>query len=149
MHGSDAVSCACSLLIRGPILPAVRQKLHLSPCADYRSPLYISHQRIYKRGLSDSFPGAIISGAPHGCYTKPFNPVMKWASSRAIESDGNVMTCLDRTSRPCEFEQIDCKALAHFRLLKVHCCKYVSLICDVTTNEQRNQDVEMIALETL
>src|SRR5215813_4608555 len=40
MHGSGAVSCACSLLIRGPILPAVRQKLHLSPCADYRSPLY-------------------------------------------------------------------------------------------------------------
>src|SRR5215472_1438839 len=39
MHGSGAVSCACSLLIRGPILPAVRQKLHLSPCADYRSPL--------------------------------------------------------------------------------------------------------------
>src|ERR1700757_4264952 len=34
MHGSGAVSCSCSLLIRGPILPAVRQKLHLSPCAD-------------------------------------------------------------------------------------------------------------------
>src|SRR5262249_59527410 len=40
MHGSGAVSCSCSLLIRGPILPAVRQKLHLSPCADSRSRLY-------------------------------------------------------------------------------------------------------------
>src|SRR5499433_21314 len=39
MHGSGAVSCSCSLLIRGPILPAVRQKLHLSPCADSRSRL--------------------------------------------------------------------------------------------------------------
>src|SRR5262249_32754138 len=29
-----------SLLIRGPILPAVRQKLHLSPCADSRNRLY-------------------------------------------------------------------------------------------------------------
>src|SRR6266446_7134371 len=39
MNGSGAVSCSCSLLIRGPILPAVRQKLHLSPCADSRSRL--------------------------------------------------------------------------------------------------------------
>src|SRR6516165_11425682 len=39
MHGSGAVFCSCSLLIRGPILPAVRQKLHLSPCADSRSRL--------------------------------------------------------------------------------------------------------------
>src|SRR6516225_7755410 len=39
MHGSGAVSCSCSLLIRGPNLPAVRQKLHLSPCADSRSRL--------------------------------------------------------------------------------------------------------------
>src|SRR6266540_5755035 len=39
MHGSGAVSCSCSLLIRGLILPAVRQKLHLSPCADSRSRL--------------------------------------------------------------------------------------------------------------
>src|SRR5262249_1370189 len=39
MCGSGAVSCSCSLLIRGPILPAVRQKLHLSPCADSRSRL--------------------------------------------------------------------------------------------------------------
>jgi hypothetical protein len=29
----SGVSCSCSLLIRGPILPAVRQKLDLSPCA--------------------------------------------------------------------------------------------------------------------
>src|SRR6516225_310596 len=42
MHGSGAVFCSCSLLIRGPILPAVRQKLHLSPCADSRSRLYTS-----------------------------------------------------------------------------------------------------------
>src|SRR5215510_683158 len=42
MHGSGAVSCSCSLLIRGPILPAVRQKLHLSPCADSRSRLSLS-----------------------------------------------------------------------------------------------------------
>src|SRR5215510_8704653 len=42
MHGSGAVSCSCSLLIRGPILPAVRQKLHLSPCADSRSRLWES-----------------------------------------------------------------------------------------------------------
>src|SRR5262249_38572612 len=42
MHGSGAVSCSCSLLIRGPILPAVRQKLHLSPCADSRSRLSIA-----------------------------------------------------------------------------------------------------------
>src|SRR5215813_10191125 len=41
MHGSGAVSCSCSLLIRGPIVPAVRQKLHLSPCADSRSRLCI------------------------------------------------------------------------------------------------------------
>src|SRR5262249_41491251 len=41
MHGSGAVSCSCSLLIRGLILPAVRQKLHLSPCADSRSRLSI------------------------------------------------------------------------------------------------------------
>src|SRR6516225_11768709 len=40
MYGSGAVSCSCSLLIRGPILPAVRQKLHLSPCADSQSRLY-------------------------------------------------------------------------------------------------------------
>src|SRR6516225_11056733 len=40
MDGSGAVSCSCSLLIRGPILPAVRQKLHLSPCADSRSRLF-------------------------------------------------------------------------------------------------------------
>ena len=40
MCGSGAVSCSCSLLIRGPILPAVRQKLHLSPCADSRNRLY-------------------------------------------------------------------------------------------------------------
>src|SRR6516164_443355 len=39
MYGSGAVSCSCSLLIRGPILSAVRQKLHLSPCADSRSQL--------------------------------------------------------------------------------------------------------------
>ena len=39
-HGSGAVSCSCSLLIRGLILPAVRQKLHLSPCADSRSRLF-------------------------------------------------------------------------------------------------------------
>src|SRR5215831_14970978 len=39
MCGSGAVSCSCSLLIRGPILPAVRQKLHLSPCADSRNRL--------------------------------------------------------------------------------------------------------------
>src|SRR5262245_58166465 len=43
MHGSGAVSCSCSLLIRGPILPAVRQKLHLSPCADSRSRLWEGH----------------------------------------------------------------------------------------------------------
>src|SRR6516164_416516 len=43
MHGSGAVSCSCSLLIRGPILPAVRQKLHLSPCADSRSRLSLAH----------------------------------------------------------------------------------------------------------
>src|SRR5499427_2826878 len=42
MHGSGAVSCSCSLLIRGPNLPAVRQKLHLSPCADSRSRLSLS-----------------------------------------------------------------------------------------------------------
>src|SRR6516164_8166518 len=42
MHGSGAVSCSCSLLIRGPNLPAVRQKLHLSPCADSRSRLLAS-----------------------------------------------------------------------------------------------------------
>ena len=40
MYGSGAVSCSCSLLIRGPILPAVRQKLHLSPCADSQSRLF-------------------------------------------------------------------------------------------------------------
>ena len=39
MYGSGAVSCSCSLLIRGPILPAVRQELHLSPCADSRNRL--------------------------------------------------------------------------------------------------------------
>src|SRR5262245_50685991 len=39
MCGSGAVSCSCSLLIRGPILPAGRQKLHLSPCADSRNRL--------------------------------------------------------------------------------------------------------------
>src|SRR5262249_36482566 len=44
MHGSGAVSCSCSLLIRGPILPAVRQKLHLSPCADSRSRLYVCRE---------------------------------------------------------------------------------------------------------
>ena len=43
MHGSGAVFCSCSLLIRGPILPAVRQKLHLSPCADSRSRLCLHH----------------------------------------------------------------------------------------------------------
>ena len=42
MHGSGAVFCSCSLLIRGPILPAVRQKLHLSPCADSRSRLSVA-----------------------------------------------------------------------------------------------------------
>ena len=40
MHGSGAVSCSCSLLIRGLVLPAVRQKLLLSPCADSRSRLF-------------------------------------------------------------------------------------------------------------
>jgi len=36
---SGVLVCSSSLLIRGPILPAVRQKLHLSPCADFRSRL--------------------------------------------------------------------------------------------------------------
>src|SRR6516165_1356198 len=48
MHGSGAVFCSCSLLIRGPILPAVRQKLHLSPCADSRSRLSAKHENIAK-----------------------------------------------------------------------------------------------------
>ncbi|GAB9133345.1 hypothetical protein BDS110ZK4_72990 [Bradyrhizobium diazoefficiens] len=33
--------CSSSLLIRGTILPAVRQKLHLPPCPDFRSQLYL------------------------------------------------------------------------------------------------------------
>ena len=37
MCGSGAVVSTCSLLIRGPILPAVRQKFHLSSCAEIRS----------------------------------------------------------------------------------------------------------------
>src|SRR6516164_10826905 len=57
MHGSGAVFCSCSLLIRGPILPAVRQKLHLSPCADSRSRLCYSTQprsRRYGHGVTRS-----------------------------------------------------------------------------------------------
>src|SRR5260370_24697133 len=42
--GSGVCVCSSSLLIRGPILPAVRQKLHLSPCSDFRSRL-CRHQR--------------------------------------------------------------------------------------------------------
>src|ERR1700716_3529650 len=37
--GSGVLVCSLVLLIRGPILPAVRQKLHLSPCADSRTRL--------------------------------------------------------------------------------------------------------------
>jgi hypothetical protein len=37
--GSGVLVSSSSLLIRGTILPAVRQKLHLSPCADFRSQL--------------------------------------------------------------------------------------------------------------
>src|SRR5262249_35347721 len=49
MCGSGAVSCSCSLLIRGPILPAVRQKLHLSPCADSRNRLCCTFTSITPR----------------------------------------------------------------------------------------------------
>src|SRR6516164_10535321 len=52
MYGSGAVSCSYSLLIRGPILPAVRQKLHLSPCADSQSRLSSPHlQLVYPARL--------------------------------------------------------------------------------------------------
>src|SRR6266516_1328249 len=36
---SGVLVCSSFLLIRGPILPAVRQKLHLSPCSDFQSRL--------------------------------------------------------------------------------------------------------------
>jgi hypothetical protein len=39
VSGSGAVVYSWSLLIPGPILPAVRQKLHLSPCSDFRNRL--------------------------------------------------------------------------------------------------------------
>jgi hypothetical protein len=39
---SGAIVCSLSLLIRGPILPAVRQKLHLALCADFRDRLSVS-----------------------------------------------------------------------------------------------------------
>ena len=39
--GFGAVVCSWSLLIRRPCVPAVRQKLHLSPCADFRGRLCV------------------------------------------------------------------------------------------------------------
>src|SRR5882724_2626528 len=38
--GSGVRVCSCSLLIHGLIAPAVRQKLHLASCADFRSRLW-------------------------------------------------------------------------------------------------------------
>ena len=46
--GSGVLVCSLVLLIRGPILPAVRQKLHLSPCADSRT-------RLFECRLTDRF----------------------------------------------------------------------------------------------
>src|SRR4029077_19637231 len=39
--GSGVLVCSWSLLIRGPIVPAVRQKLHLACCADFRNRLFV------------------------------------------------------------------------------------------------------------
>jgi hypothetical protein len=39
--GSGAVVCSLFLLIRRHSVPAVRQKLHLSSCADFRSRLWV------------------------------------------------------------------------------------------------------------
>src|SRR6516162_770011 len=62
MHGSGAVFCSCSLLIRGPILPAVRQKLHLSPCADSRSRLSIEANTCLAKCAAERFRTQISSG---------------------------------------------------------------------------------------
>src|SRR5215467_1260749 len=59
MYGSGAVSCSCSLLIRGPILPAVRQKLHLSPCAD-------SQSRLLDCSIVEGWAFEIIKQPEHG-----------------------------------------------------------------------------------
>jgi hypothetical protein len=39
VSGSGVLSSSWSLLIRGRILPAVRQKFHLAPCAKIRDHL--------------------------------------------------------------------------------------------------------------
>src|SRR6516164_1297079 len=69
MHGSGAVSCSCSLLIRGLILPAIRQKLHLSPCADSRSRLFASFSAVgsleARSMLSRWLIAAWLSGYSH------------------------------------------------------------------------------------
>src|SRR5262249_41270819 len=71
MCGSGAVSCSCSLLIRGPILPAVRQKLHLSPCADSRNRLSIPVQ-ITSKGY-DQFAKPSLQRLRHA--VKPLTPL--------------------------------------------------------------------------
>src|SRR5262249_7510795 len=69
MCGSGAVSCSCSLLIRGPILPAVRQKLHLSPCADSRNRLSARAPRrviVCRRQLSSKDRSGSLAGGGGG-----------------------------------------------------------------------------------
>jgi hypothetical protein len=43
VRDADALICSSALLIRGTILLAVRQNLHLSPCPDFRSHLCWQH----------------------------------------------------------------------------------------------------------
>src|ERR1700756_3920825 len=45
VRGAGGLVCSSSLLIRGTILPAVRQKLHLSSCPDFRSQLFGLEQK--------------------------------------------------------------------------------------------------------
>src|SRR6266446_6399417 len=97
MCGSDALSCSCSLLIRGPILPAVRHKLHLSPCADSRNRLWMSpllfvleeaHSYLGKDGKGVA-AGAVRRIAKEG---RKYGIGMMLVSQRPAEIDSTILS---------------------------------------------------------
>jgi hypothetical protein len=52
VRGAGVLVCSSSLLIRGTILPAIRQKLHLAPCADFRCRLCVEAYTVADAELS-------------------------------------------------------------------------------------------------
>src|SRR5215813_13593223 len=92
MCGSGAVSCSCSLLIRGPILPAVRQKLHLSPCADSRNRLWLT--RVGSNGVFASTRSTIMIPKPIATGIVFSSIVYATASTQAqVVVDVSKITC--------------------------------------------------------